>query len=548
MVKEHYSAFRDNHVHPTSTSQQVESRKTEDHSSLEGGLHPKHRTDFDDIPLVHLHDQLAKLIKTKDGYFRICELVTYLLEDRGEKPSLVHYDALIRANAVAEYGGADVVKHLLQEMKELGIGADNGLYHGVLQVLAIHPDYLLREQILQEMKMKWFGLSPEGWHNYVVGLLRDRQYEVAIDKLEQMHTDNIMVQPWLYDIFMFQLCDAGELDEVFKLLKHRFENDRKEIQPSVWYYVLDAFTKAFHYEGTKYIWKRRIQTNFLVPSDGICTVALNMAARYADPGFATSIVRILSSRLSVLAPYHYEALLAAYAGSGDMKTAFRILAIMSKAKLEPDTNTTRPLFIQLSQSNINPLVAWEDLKSLSKDGHVIPVTAANVVLEACCETNQFEHAITFYKELHEIIETGPNTDTFNTLLQGAVYAGRKDLCMFFASEMAALDIKADRLTYDRLILACLPDPDYEDAFRYLEEMTLVGKDKGDGGWWMRAGTARAMVERCSAAGDERAWGILKMMMKRGMRAPETWVKDNWGKEISGRGIGMKLKERAPGLV
>lgn len=96
------------------------------------------------------------------------------------------------------------------------------------------------------MKRNWFGLSPDGWHSLIAGLIRDRQYEAATDKLEQMQNDGIRVQPWLYDIFMFQLCEAGELDEAFKLLTFRFDDHRKQIHPSVWYYCLDKFSHAFH--------------------------------------------------------------------------------------------------------------------------------------------------------------------------------------------------------------------------------------------------------------------------------------------------------------
>jgi hypothetical protein len=60
--------------------------------------------------------------------------VEYLITVRGEKPALIHYDSLIRANADAENGSAEVVKDLLTEMKQEGIGADSALYHGVLQV------------------------------------------------------------------------------------------------------------------------------------------------------------------------------------------------------------------------------------------------------------------------------------------------------------------------------------------------------------------------------------------------------------------------------
>lgn len=99
---------------------------------------------------------------------------------------------------------------------------------------------------MQEMKERWLGLSPEGWHSLVVGLIRDRQYEIALDKLEEMHSDGIKVQPWLYDILMFQLCEAEELDQAFNILQYRFENSRNEILPTVWYYLLDKFSRDFH--------------------------------------------------------------------------------------------------------------------------------------------------------------------------------------------------------------------------------------------------------------------------------------------------------------
>lgn len=250
---------------------------------------------------------------------------------------------------------------------------------------------------------------------------------------------------------------------------------------------------------------------------------LNIAAHYADSELATAAVRILSTRLPILAMHHYEALLTAYIRSGDIKTAFRILAIMSKAQMEPDMNTTRPIFIYLSKSLDLCQTAWKDLKYLSEDGHVIPVTAANVILEATWDAGYFEEAVSLYKQLHEVIETGPDVETFNTLLQGAVYANRKDLCMFLASEMAALEVKPNELTYDRLILACLKETDYEDAFRYLEEMVDVSADKGDGGWWMRKGTALKLAQRCAAAADERAWGLYNQMLERGIEVQERWI-------------------------
>ncbi|KAH7384771.1 pentatricopeptide repeat protein-like protein [Cadophora sp. MPI-SDFR-AT-0126] len=493
---------------------------------------------LDSMTIPQIHDVLRKTRTERKSYSKVVELVGYLISERGEKPSLIHYDSLIRANASAMQGSATAVRTLLEEMKEFAIAPDSGLYHGALQVLAIHPDYILRAEIMQEMKERWLGLSPEGWHSLVVGLIRDRQYEVAMDKLDEMHSDEITVQPWLYDIFMFQLCEADELDEALNLLKYRFDNSRNEILPTVWYYLMDAFSSAFHYEGIKYIWKRRVDTESLVLSDGMCIAILNCAARFSDPELATSTIRILSGRRSALTTFHYEPLLAAYAGAGDLKTALRVLIIMAKASIQPDTNTTRPLYITLSKSRELAQQAWKDLEELAEDGHTIPVAAVNVIIEAHIEVGQFEQAVELYKKLHEICDNGPNTETFNVLLQGAARQERKDLSIFLASEMRALGIKPDVLTYDRLILSCLyAKDDYEDAFKYLEEMVEVGADKPDGGWWMRGGTATVFIKRCVEEKDTRAWTLLDEMSRRGMDnfKLKDWVQQNWkGPAVEGR--------------
>lgn len=89
---------------------------------------------LDDTPIPRLHDRLRQMLTEEGRYHDIAELVEYLVTSRGEKPSLLHYDALIRANSDAAYGSAKVVRGLLQEMKDSGILGDSGLYHGVLQV------------------------------------------------------------------------------------------------------------------------------------------------------------------------------------------------------------------------------------------------------------------------------------------------------------------------------------------------------------------------------------------------------------------------------
>lgn len=271
-----------------------------------------------------------------------------------------------------------------------------------------------------------------------------------------------------------------------------------------------------------------VETSEMNPADGTCTAVLNCAARHADPNLATSAIGLLSKRSTVLGVHHYEALLEAYVGVQDIKTSFRILNIMTKAGLTPDANSTRPIYLYLTTSSFHALDGWKTLKSLKEDGYTIPIAAVNVVLEAVIFTNNLSHspdyAINYYKELHTICDAGPNIETFNTLLRGLAHnkRGSKPKAMFLASEIQALNLKPDELTYDRLILICLQpeNADFDDCFRYLEEMMLVGKDKVDAtgrrGWWMRPGTAVALVKRCVECGDERTWQLMEDMRERGM--------------------------------
>lgn len=96
------------------------------------------------------------------------------------------------------------------------------------------------------MQERWFSLTPDGWHNVVLGLLRERQYEIAMAKMEQMRIENVRIQPWLYDIVTYLLCGAEELDEALKVLQSRVDSGDSDISANVWYYMLDACSSNFH--------------------------------------------------------------------------------------------------------------------------------------------------------------------------------------------------------------------------------------------------------------------------------------------------------------
>jgi hypothetical protein len=119
------------------------------------------------------------------------------------------------------------------------------------QVLAVHPDYLLQGEILEYMRSKWYNLSDAGHHDVVVGLLRDQQFELVLERLHQMRNQGLNIQPWLYDVTTYTFAEMGELDEVFRLLKQRLGDGDSNLSAYLWYYLLDVASKALHVSNTR---------------------------------------------------------------------------------------------------------------------------------------------------------------------------------------------------------------------------------------------------------------------------------------------------------
>ena len=68
------------------------------------------------------------------NYRQTQECVRILVEERGEKPNLRLYDALLLANADHEHGSASEVARILEEIKSEGLTPDSATYHAILRV------------------------------------------------------------------------------------------------------------------------------------------------------------------------------------------------------------------------------------------------------------------------------------------------------------------------------------------------------------------------------------------------------------------------------
>jgi hypothetical protein len=110
----------------------------------------------------------------------------------------------------------------------------------------VHPDYLLRNELLSYMKDRWFTLSDRGHNMVAAGLLRDRLFEQALQKIEDMSQQRIKIADWLLDKAIWILLDYGEIGEAWNLLLLRQQNGRNVISQALWGQFLEVSAKMCH--------------------------------------------------------------------------------------------------------------------------------------------------------------------------------------------------------------------------------------------------------------------------------------------------------------
>ncbi|TLS28818.1 hypothetical protein PpBr36_01028 [Pyricularia pennisetigena] len=437
-------------------------------------------------------------------------------------------EPLLRAQ-IRHEGSCEVVTHVLSEAQESGYNLTSTSLHLALRALATHPDYILRDRLLEIMKHQYIELTPDGHVSVVLGLLRDGQYEMAIDRLEQALREEVEIPTWVYDVFLFVFAELGFHDEVIRIINHHLINrkgtDLDWPSANTCYFLLDKCSKAHHYESTKFIWNLAVPKMFN-PPDGMLENVLCSAAKGLDPLLGSQAIRILATRGNKLSWQHYEPLIGCYAGAGEEEKAFNVLCIMHRAGIKPESGTTRPIYLLLKSKEVHELLETVRLLFRLKSQGDVPIAAFNVVLEAILEKNGLAQAMDFYSRVRLIVKSGPDVETFNTILR-MIYSEGQDRSLetiaFLMEEMKAIGVMPDRFTYEHVIhnLARAGKP--ELALEYLQEMgRTFHRSMGRAGWITKINTLWLFKTLFDAGLVNEAEDLIAESNARGLKIKDIW--------------------------
>ncbi|KAH6856613.1 hypothetical protein B0I37DRAFT_367935 [Chaetomium sp. MPI-CAGE-AT-0009] len=441
---------------------------------------------------------------------KIRRLVKYLVEDRGERPNVFLYEALVTANWDPATGSADEVLEMYKEMRSAGIQPSQGWYHSALRLLAIHPNYLTRKTYLLNLEEQEMELTDDGKASVALGLLRDGQNEMALDYWDSMRSTGTQIPEWVSVTFVYVLVLRGFVDEAVQLFRQVLDMARANsnaVPLSLWSYVLDECSRALHYEGTKLVWDEMVSPGKINPADGIALNVLNTAARHGDTALATAVIELLSAREVKLGFHHYEPLLESYVHAGNLEVAFRVLGIMNDAGVQPDQPSTRAIFSALRDS---PDLAEEAVRIIRSLGRV-PVAAINVVLEAVAVAGDMSKTLDVYRQVCDLCQSGPNQQTFVRLLGQCQHA---EPAVFLVSEMDRFSVRPSPPILDSLIRCFARDGDLGVALLYLDEMSRFARSSASP--WISERTLLTVLRRCYRERDDRAFALVAEAERRGM--------------------------------
>lgn len=338
----------------------------------------------------------------------------------------------------------------------------------------MHPDFFLRQEVLRKLRDRWLTLSPTGWHFVVAGLLREHQFELALEQIELMERKDIHIDNWLHSTLIYHLCDFKEFDEVYRLMRARVKQGHN-MTSGLWSHVLNTASEALHYPTTRYVWRRRVDLGYLHPSVVVCRNVLTIASRAGDVELANHVFHLSADAQLPLDAKAYERLVETQVGAGDLPAVFHVLCAMHEARLTIASSATRPVINYMIEQRVDPRAAWQMLKHLKNLKRAVPLACAHLIAEFCETEAQrdpsvADDAIGFYKDLHTLCPDGADVLFYNSLIRTCRRAENRAAAMFLVKEMSSLGVQPNVTTFETLILMCLDARNYRSAYMYFQDL------------------------------------------------------------------------------
>ena len=247
---------------------------------------------------------------------------------------------------------------------------------------------------------------------------------------------------------------------------------------------------------------------------------MNVAARAGKPEMVSRVLEQLPVLGLEPKEHHLVALLEAYVNSGRVPQALRVLSTIRSVGLEPTPSTAEPILAVLTSPQIVDQAFWA-LEDLKGQGEAVDITALNAIIEASARLGDLERVRANQMAAADL-DVQLDINSYNSGLKACENARHRQLGDTMMKEMADARISPNGTSYQHMILLCLTDKDYDDAFYFLEQSKSEG-------YKPPAQVYQRLALRCEASRDPRGSLVVEEMQSLGYTLEPRQPRDRRGK-------------------
>ncbi|KAJ1853894.1 hypothetical protein GGH12_004481 [Coemansia sp. RSA 1822] len=495
-------------VHPSQHTQLQKTRtisQTADSDSLgfvlEAELHRRRKEAFKQLHELYDHIQ---------GGHRLKDREPEQTDHEQQKLSRTEYGAFLEG--FVEMGDIKGSVRVLRDMRESGTQPVNTQYAMVMRAAA--NAFRAPEVFAVGEEMQRAGVEDySGFFNSLLRCLgRSGQIEYAYAVYLEMTERRVEPQGPGSAALIVGLAQIGEVDISLQVMKATLGRGTTLGQ--------DVFMGLLHEAGihmhhAAYVFAFRQLTDVFGAQlpEGDSLAGLDVAARAGDVALAGEIVERLRQSNTPLEEKHFEPLLAAVLARKQWMPAMRVLNMMRQAGYGKAAATLRPLERavanaeepeQLAETVFAVVTDCRNEQTLAVDHVTLDALVSGLAQSGCVEAAASRLA-TWYAQLGVV----RSTSSYECVIEGCVARRNKTVAERMLMQLIDERLQPSQRIYEAMIHIALLQPNYEDAFVYLEAMKAHAMVPA----WR---TLAAIVRRCARVRDVRAQTALKEMRRLGL--------------------------------
>lgn len=318
------------------------------------------------------------------------------------------------------------------------------------------------------------GLNTNGWNDLLIGLLRENQLALAVEKMQEMRSLDIFILEWIPPAVIHCLVTNGEYAEAVRLLEQQTEDGREAAQLNTWNLLLQVAGQDRDHEIVSTAWQRAVKPKYLNPSSGVCEHVLSTAARAGDMDLASKVFQTLAERKDAASLEVCEPMLETYIQSNSMPEAIELLCAMNENGLVPSEAALRPMIeSRIGTSSIVDEDPLQILRKLTIDDisikNVVPIELVNAIMEVQLRSSEPRQAKALFDDRTSVCLTPPNVRTFRLLFQACRQLRDLDSALAYYVEFrsAMPDQCQDQSIFIDLVDTCIATNEFSEATEFI---------------------------------------------------------------------------------